>query len=349
MSLEFGSSFVESTSKAFEGIKPVLSELDEYQRRLLESNAKNLEFASQFNSLCNDIELFSMRELSSAGFQKTKTYTALEQLSKKCQAAKSLDEIKALRAQFETLVKPLRSKQYDAALLQTGINASAGVVKQSSGQTGAEILSTPKSAVEGVKNGAEIIKEKAAGVQQAVSSGAASVPLKPAVIDSAEHQKLISQEALRRTKAEKAAPEIAAKAQRFYTSLSDSSTGKSAQESAKVIEAALQAAEEQQKQAAASVVSQSSETVKTAADKIAETVVNQSDDTAAKLKGGKFKEGLSKLGKLVKEKVVPFTKTKQFKYLAALGAVIVSIAVGAGIVKHNKTKESTSDNLNIVR
>ena len=304
---------LEDIRRTSELIRKISKHLNEEQSRMLEENGASIEFINQFNRLSSQIEKSQADELITSGFEKRPTFNALEELQIRCREASSIGEINAVRADYEALIQPVKDNRYAAALNQTGINARAGLIK------------------EGI----------AADVQKVTDTA-----IKPSAVETAkktaeQHQKEITAEALRRTQAEQTAAETAAKAQKYYSSLSDVTTGKSAKQSAEVIEASLKAAEEQQRKTAATALSGGGDDVlKTAADKVSETVKTQGDD-AVRAKNVKNPKNITgKFSTFIKEKAIPFTKTKQFKYIAAGAAIVTATAAFVGISRHNKNKDT---------
>ncbi|MCD7878659.1 MAG: hypothetical protein LUG16_01845, partial [Candidatus Gastranaerophilales bacterium] len=116
-----------------------------------------------------------------------------------------------------------------------------------------------------------------------------------------------AEEAAKRTEAEKIAQQTAEKAQKYYTSLSDVTTGKSAKESAKFFE---------------------------------ESFKNNVDDVINSGKSNNVKSNLfkEKIKPFIKQKIVPLTKTKEFKVLAAI-AIAVGI-ITASVKIHNSKNQS---------
>ncbi len=361
MSLEFrNNGFYEDPSKVLEGMKPMFGELDELQKKLFEKNSRNLEFLSQSQELYGHIEIACQRELNASKFQKTKIYKALEQLKKRCQSAKSLDEINAIRAEYESIIKPFKSQRFDAAIKQTAINVQAGLAKEG-------ILPEVKNVID---NASTSVTPKVQDVQKTVSQHQQEIisealrrtqAHKEAVLTAEQAQKFYKElsnsvtgksakesavvfEAAARTKDEEAAKKIAANAQKYYSSLSNAVTGKSAEESASVIEASLKSAQEYQKNIASQVVNTiGDDVVKNASEKASEVAQTTRDDII-QVQNKNSKNITNKVKIFIKDKVVPFTKTKQFKY-----ASITAITAGVGIILHKKHKNNNDEKLNVLK
>jgi len=365
MNLEFGNSgFYEDPSKVLEGMKPVFGELDELQKKFFERNSRNLEFLSQSQELYGHIEIACQRELNASKFQQTQLYKALEHLKRRCQSAKSLDEINAIRAEYESIIKPLQSQRLDAAIKQTAINAQAGLAKEgimtevkkaadtASTSVAPKVHDAPKTALqhqqEIISEALRRTKAEKESVLTAEKAQKFYTGLSNSVTGKSAKESAVIFEAAARTKDEQAAQKIAAKAQEYYLSLSNAASGKSAKESASVIEASLKAAEEYQKNIASQVVNTiGDDAVKNASQKVADIAQTTGDDVI-KVHNKNLKNITNKVKKFIKDKAVPFTKTKQFKYVS-IAAAITAVTAGIGTILHKKHKNKNDGKLNVLK
>jgi len=279
-----------------------------------------------------------------------------------------------IKEKTEKLAKSIRDKKYDDALRQSGINASAGIKRANTLQdTAPKISEIPSENIEksniistiqdisGKADESAVLEntpamealERTANEKVSAETAQKAQKYYSSISDAATGKSASESaavfEAAARTSEETAA-ETAQKAQKYYSSISDSATGKSAKESAEIFENALKTAEEKQTQAAAETLkSKGDDVLQSASEKISEGIKNTGDD-AAKIKDKINLSSIKQKAKtFIKEKAIPFTKTKKFKYGAAAAAVIATIATAVGIAKNNADKENNSKTINTVR
>ena len=379
MRIEFGGKdFVERSAKDIKKLKPVFDELDTLQKKLLEQNAEKTELLRRALELHNAIERFSMSDFFSSNYKETPKAKVLKELSKKCYSVKSQAELDAIITKFQEIT----GKSYDRALNQTGINASSGILKTAvpcvhdavnsasenlpSGsvqpiiqQQKTSVSSTIPSVVQKTFDNGEIMaeaKKRTAAEKMAAETAAKAQKYYSSLSDvttgksakesaevieaslkaAEEYKKQIVQEALKRTKAAETAKQRAEQAQQYYKALTDSVTGKSAKESAGIIEASIKAAEKQRKEAYSRVLPPKTEK----SFNHAAEIVKVSKDNIVKRQRKDTKNNADKFKIFIKEKIAPFTKKKQFKFIIAVISALTAVIISAGIIKHNSNKQT---------
>lgn len=401
MSLEFGSSkfasSIEHYNKSMEQLDSTFAVLEGIQSDLFKHNAESIEFMQQSSMLKTKLETASLREFANSKYQETATVKALKELEKRCSKAKTVKDIALIQADFEKLMGTSNASKLSAALEQQSINAGVAIKKKAADMSAPLELSVGNHISSASKQGEEAVKSVVNKTSDAVKN-------------QADDAARIASEAAKRTQAEKIAKKTAEQAQKFYTGLSDVTTGKSAKDSAIVIEASLRnkalaqsklKAEQAQKYYAAisdvttgKSAKESAEIIKQTLDKADEaakllsetkknvvklpaqplalppkqemlalpphSIVDKSDDAikatidTIKLKQNdivvshspQHKTFINKTKNFIKDRIIPFTKTKQFK----IAAIATSVTAGlAAVIIHNKNKEEKSQNLNIVK
>lgn len=417
MSLEFGSSGfssgLEGLNQSLEQFNSTFANLEGIQNSLFKKNAEGLEFMHQSSDLTSKLELASQKEFFNAHYQETPIFKELNKLKAKCLKAKTTQEISSIRAEYEKLMGKTSLSQYESALNQQGINGSV-VVKNAVKDMSAPLELYVGDAADVVPNAVDVVKnqaddsakiaaealkrtqkeeaaKKTAEQAQKFYSSLSDVTTGKSAKESAEvieaslkaaeeKQAKIAAEALKRTQKEEAAKKTAEQAQKFYSSLSDVTTGKSAKESAEVIKQSLDKADEAAKALAETkknaikvpaqqlalppkkellalpphnvtdkaddVVKAAVDAVKTNQNNAGQTITKTGEDIISFSNTQKSKNIIEKTKSFVKDKAIPFTKTKQFKIIAAGTA---ALAITLGIIKHNKDKQENNQKLNIVK
>lgn len=359
MSLEFGSSGfssgLEGFNQSLEQFNSTFANLEGLQSSLFKKNAEGLEFMHQSSDLTSKLELASQKEFFNAHYQETPIFKELNKLKAKCLKAKTTQEISSIRAEYEKLMGKTSLSQYTSALNQQGINGSV-VVKNA-------------------------VKDMSAPLELHVGDVADVIPKTVDVVkNKADDSAKIAAEALKRTQKEETAKKTAEQAQKFYSSLSDVTTGKSAKESAEVIKQSLDKADEAAKALAETkknaikvpaqqlalppkkellalpphnITDKADDVVKTAVDAVktnqnnsGQTITKTGEDIISFSNTQKSKNIIEKTKSFVKDKAIPFTKTKQFKIIAAGTA---ALAITLGIIKHNKDNQENNQKMNIVK
>lgn len=98
-------------------------DIESLQKSLLQQNAAQLDFTSQFQKLFDDISNAISTELFNAQYKETPVTKKLKEIQTKVSKARNIDEITSLRKSFEAIISPENAaKSFDGAK-QLGINA----------------------------------------------------------------------------------------------------------------------------------------------------------------------------------------------------------------------------------
>ncbi len=216
MGLEFFSRSLEEYNKSFEQLNSSFDRIDDITRTLFKENAEQIRLAQQHHELLSKIENAYNNEFFYPSANKDKILARLEALREKCIKAVSQQEIDSIGVEYRTIMQ----SRMDTALEQRGINAKAGILSKVSSDI-------PKGIETDVVQGKNVSQN--------------SKVITPVVKKLSPDE--IMQEAAKRSKQEALSNERAQKAQKYFSSLSDMSTGKSAKESAEFFKAAGEAAE----------------------------------------------------------------------------------------------------------
>ena len=281
----------------FSGISELPHNFERIETDLEGFNAnmlKNLETGRQafeFNCAVDSFrESLVPLELNSISRDNKELYEKLKKLREKSYKISTTDELEALKKQFEQL-------QSSQASLQAATTAQAEfAVKQAAVKP--KITDVSKEAV-------EIITEPVKSAAQVSQQPGAKVVMDEAAIKA---------EAIARTQAQKQAVIDAEKAQKFYSSLSNAATGKSAAGSDKVFEEAAVKSE-------------------AAVNQAVTQTINKADDIANNSNN-------------LKDKISKFIKSKKFKYGAL---ALAALACVSAIFIHLKKKNEKKQKINVVK
>ncbi len=332
----------------FSGISDVPSKIEQTAADLESLNAvffQNLETGREAFELTCAADRFrsdlQFLELSAISRDNPNLFKKLSTLRDKSYKVTSPEQLEALKKQLEQI----KSSQ---ASLQAAKTAQAEIaVKQAAAHRKPIITDVSKEVTETVTDTAK------------KTSQITKTPATKIVMDEAA----IKAEAATRTQAQQQAAINAEKAQKFYSSLSDAATGKSAAESAKVFEEAAINAEAQartQAQQQAAINAQKAQefysslsdaaTGKSAAESAAVF-----EEAAVKAEAAVKKpitptinnaDDIVKNNKNLKDSILKVIKSKKFKYGAIAAAIIIA---GTIIFTHLKKKNEKKHNLNTVK
>ena len=284
------------------------------QQKHLGHNSKTEAFRTQQQNLLNVLEQAEMDLFARTEQCSGEQFMSLSKLSSRCESAKSLKELKSISSEYTTIMKSAKEEAYSSALRQQGINAQVSAFKNEASKYMPEVI-TENS----VHRSAEIIKPS---------------------LEQVEKQE-IAKEALKRTQAENAAKETAEKAQKYYTQISDATTGKSAQQSAEVFKTVLEKAEKQE--LPKETLTQANKATKETASKLSDATKDKVDDV---LKTTSGKENIKdKVKNLYSKKIAPVIKTKKFKAIVAVSTVL---AVVTGIIIHNNKAKKDNQKSGVI-
>ena len=93
------------------------------QNTLLQKNASQLDFVSQFQSLFDDISKEISKELFNSQYKETPLLKKLKDLQTKTSKAKTTEEITAIRKSLDDLVAQTNNTKNIKAAEQLGINS----------------------------------------------------------------------------------------------------------------------------------------------------------------------------------------------------------------------------------
>ena len=93
------------------------------QNTLLQKNASQLDFVSQFQSLFDDISKEISKELFNSQYKETPLLKKLKDLQTKASKAKTTEEITAIRKSLDDLVAQTNNTKNIKAAEQLGINS----------------------------------------------------------------------------------------------------------------------------------------------------------------------------------------------------------------------------------
>ena len=93
------------------------------QKSLLQQNATQLDFTSQFQKLFDDISNAISTEFFNAQYRETPALKKLREIQTKVSKAKNVDEINALRKSFEAIISTENTTKSIDAAKQLGINS----------------------------------------------------------------------------------------------------------------------------------------------------------------------------------------------------------------------------------
>ena len=112
-------------NKAKAVAKQVTADIDieTLQQSLLQKNASQLDFTTQFQKLFTDISNAISTEFFNAQYRETQTLKALKELQEKSSKAKSIDEVNSIRKSFEAIITSKNTTKSIEAGHQLGINA----------------------------------------------------------------------------------------------------------------------------------------------------------------------------------------------------------------------------------
>ena len=347
----------------------VINELQGMTTKCLEENSAEV-FRVQQQNLLNVLEQASFDLYAENEQYGGKQSMLLSKLSSKCGSAKSLKELKSIASEYTTIMNSAKEEAYSSALRQQGINAQVSAFKNEASKYMPEVVtenSVHKSA-EFIKPSLEQVdkpeviqealkrtqaqntaKETAAKAQKYYTqisdattgkSAQQSAEVIKTALEKAEKQE-IAKEALKRTQAENAAKETAAKAQKYYTQISDATTGKSAQQSAEVFKTVLEKAEKQE--LPKETLTQANKATKETASKLSDATKDKVDDV---LKTTSEKQNIKdKVKNLYSKKIAPVIKTKKFK---AIVGVATALAIITGIIIHNNKAKKDNQKSGVI-
>ena len=113
------------TEQVLETVAKQVADIDvtSIQNSLLQKNASQLDFVSQFQSLLDDISNAISKELFNSQYEETQIVKKLRDLQAQCSKAKTLDEIATIRKAFDDIVGKTNATKNLQAAEQLGINA----------------------------------------------------------------------------------------------------------------------------------------------------------------------------------------------------------------------------------
>lgn len=113
------------TEQVAETVAKQVADIDvtSIQNSLLQKNASQLDFVSQFQSLLDDISNAISKELFNSQYKETKLVKQLRDLQSQSSKAKTSDEIAAIRKTLDGLVGQTNASKNFEAAKQIGINA----------------------------------------------------------------------------------------------------------------------------------------------------------------------------------------------------------------------------------
>ena len=113
------------TEQVAETVAKQVADIDvtSIQGSLLQKNASQLDFVSQFQSLFDDISNAISKELFNSQYKETQIVKKLRDLQAQSSKAKTADEIAAIRKSLDSLVGQANASKNFEAAKQMGINA----------------------------------------------------------------------------------------------------------------------------------------------------------------------------------------------------------------------------------
>ena len=113
------------TEQVAETVAKQVADIDvtSIQGSLLQKNASQLDFVSQFQSLFDDISNAISKELFNSQYKETQIVKKLRDLQTQSSKAKTADEIAAIRKSLDSLVGQANASKNFEAAKQMGINA----------------------------------------------------------------------------------------------------------------------------------------------------------------------------------------------------------------------------------
>ena len=113
------------TEQVAETVAKQVADIDvtSIQNSLLQKNASQLDFVSQFQSLLDDISNAISKELFNSQYKETQLVKKLRDLQSQSSKAKTSDEIAAIRKTLDGLVGQTNASKNFEAAKQIGINA----------------------------------------------------------------------------------------------------------------------------------------------------------------------------------------------------------------------------------
>ena len=114
-----------TTDKVAQQVAKQVADIDvtSLQNSLLQKNASQLDFISQFQSLFDDISNAISRELFNSQYKETQVVKMLKDLQAQSSKAKTPDEIALIRNAFDDIVCKTNATKNLEAARQLGINA----------------------------------------------------------------------------------------------------------------------------------------------------------------------------------------------------------------------------------
>ena len=98
-------------------------DIESLQKSLLQQNATQLEFTSQFHKLFDDISNAISTEFFNSQYKETPILKKLKEIQAKVSKAKTIDEIASLRKNFESIISSENTQKSINAANQLGVNA----------------------------------------------------------------------------------------------------------------------------------------------------------------------------------------------------------------------------------
>ena len=98
-------------------------DIESLQKSLLQQNATQLDFTSQFQKLFDDISNAISTEFFNAQYKETPILKRLKEVQTKASSAKTIDEIATIRKSFEAIISTKNTTKGIDAAKQLGINA----------------------------------------------------------------------------------------------------------------------------------------------------------------------------------------------------------------------------------
>ena len=113
------------TEQVSETVAKQVADIDvtSIQNSLLQNNASQLDFVSQFQSLLDDISNAISKELFNSQYKETQIVKKLRVLQAQSSKAKTADEIAAIRKSLDSLVGQANASKNFEAAKQMGKNA----------------------------------------------------------------------------------------------------------------------------------------------------------------------------------------------------------------------------------
>ncbi|MBQ8887784.1 MAG: hypothetical protein IJY61_08805 [Candidatus Gastranaerophilales bacterium] len=98
-------------------------DIESLQKSLLQKNSSQIDFASQFQKLFDDISNSISKEFFNSQYKETPTVKRLKDLQSQVSKAKTSDELASIKAQFEALISQTNAEKSFNSARQIGINS----------------------------------------------------------------------------------------------------------------------------------------------------------------------------------------------------------------------------------